>query len=55
MSVFSNLATLITMIAGVIFLNEKLQYYHMLGAILILTGVIGVNYFGNKRGSVHDE
>lgn len=55
MSVFSNLATLITMMAGVIFLNEKLQYYHILGAILILTGVIGVNYFGNKKGRIRNE
>lgn len=48
MSVFSNLATLITIIAGVIFLNETLQFYHLVGAVIILAGVIGVNYFGNK-------
>lgn len=49
MSVFSNLATLITIIAGVIFLNETLQYYHLIGAVVILAGVIGVNYFDKKR------
>lgn len=55
MSVFSNLATLITVIAGVIFLNETLQYYHIVGTIVILTGVVGTNYFGKKRSSVRDE
>lgn len=49
MSVFSNLATLITIIAGVIFLQEDLHYYHVVGAIIILAGVIGTNYFGGNR------
>ncbi|MBS7532003.1 DMT family transporter [Hazenella sp. IB182353] len=42
MSVFSNLTTFITVLAGVIFLNESLQLYHLIGGIIILTGVIGV-------------
>lgn len=46
MSVFSNLATLISMIAGAVFLHEKLTYYHIIGAIMIVLGVIGTNYFG---------
>ena len=46
MSVFSNLATLITIIAGVIFLHESIHYYHVIGAMIILAGVIGTNYFG---------
>ncbi|MEW9096034.1 MAG: DMT family transporter [Clostridiaceae bacterium] len=44
MSVFSNLSTLITMIAGVIFLGEKLQYFHIIGAIMIILGIIGTNF-----------
>jgi len=44
MSVFSNLATLITMIAGVIFLHEKVHYFHVIGAIIIVIGVIGTNF-----------
>ena len=47
MSVFSNLATLITIIAGVIFLHESIHYYHVVGAMIILAGVIGANYFGS--------
>ena len=48
MSVFSNLATLISIIAGVLVLQEKLQYYHLIGTSLILIGVIGTNYFDKK-------
>ena len=43
MSVFGNLATLISMIAGVIFLHEKLEYYHIAGAIMIIVGILGTN------------
>ncbi|WP_350302358.1 DMT family transporter [Peribacillus frigoritolerans] len=49
MSVFSNLATLITIMAGVIFLHESIHYYHVIGAMIILAGVIGTNYFGGNR------
>ncbi|WP_100403558.1 DMT family transporter [Bacillus sp. FJAT-42315] len=49
MSVFSNLATLVTILAGVIFLNETLQYYHLIGATVILVGVIGTNLLGQKQ------
>ncbi|MCD9025353.1 DMT family transporter [Cohnella silvisoli] len=44
MSVFVNLGNLISIVAGVIFLNEKLSYYHIVGAVLIIGGVLGVNY-----------
>ncbi|WP_097015845.1 DMT family transporter [Anaerocolumna aminovalerica] len=49
MSVFSNLSTLITMLAGVIFLHEELKTYHIFGAIMIIIGVIGTNFFGKKN------
>ncbi|MFJ8526516.1 DMT family transporter [Bacillus sp. NPDC094106] len=49
MSVFSNLSTLITIIAGVLFLYEQIAYYHILGGILIVLGVVGTN-FGSKKG-----
>lgn len=38
-AVFNNLATLITVVAGVLFLNEQLHYYHVIGAVIILAGV----------------
>lgn len=46
MSVFSNVATLITILAGVLFLQEEFHYYHLVGALAIIIGVIGTNYFG---------
>lgn len=44
MSVFANLATVISIFAGVIFLNEHLYYYHIIGSIFIIGGVLGVNF-----------
>ncbi len=49
MSVFNNLATLITILAGVVFLQESFYYYHAIGTILIIAGIIGVNNFGKGR------
>lgn len=47
-SVFSNLSTLITIIAGVIFLHEQISYFHIIGTIMIIFGVIGTNFLGKK-------
>lgn len=56
-SVFSNLGTVISIIAGVIFLNEKVYYYHIIGSIFIVGGVMGTNFldkvnFKNKNQDV---
>ncbi len=51
MSVFSNLATFITILAGVILLKEAFHLYHLIGGVSIVVGVIGTNYFGNRRGA----
>ncbi len=48
MSVFSNLGTVISIVAGVVFLNEKIFYYHIIGSILIVGGVIGTNFLDKK-------
>lgn len=48
MSVFSNLSTVISIMAGVVFLKEEIFYYHILGSIFIIAGVLGVNLFGEK-------
>ncbi|HDR7914612.1 TPA: DMT family transporter [Bacillus wiedmannii] len=47
-SVFSNLSTLITIIAGVIFLHEQISYYHIIGTIMIIFGIISTNFLGKK-------
>ncbi|TCS75951.1 DMT family transporter [Pectinatus cerevisiiphilus] len=49
MSVFTNLGTLITIAAGVLFLQEQLHYFQLIGAVPIILGVIGTNYFAAKR------
>lgn len=48
MSVFSNVATLITIIAGVLFLQEAFHFYHLIGGIMIIIGVVGTNFVGAK-------
>ncbi len=53
MSVFSNLGTLISIIAGAIVLNEDIFYYHIIGSIFIILGVIGTNISKNKEKKLH--
>ncbi|MFD3271234.1 DMT family transporter [Paenibacillus dendritiformis] len=53
MSVFSHVATLITIFAGVLFLHESLEYYHVLGGIAILGGVIVTNLPAARRAKEH--
>ncbi|AWX57694.1 EamA family transporter [Brevibacillus brevis] len=48
LSVFNNLSTLVTIVAGVIFLQEQLAYYHLIGAVMIIIGVIGTNFLGAR-------
>lgn len=51
MSVFSNFSTLITILAGIIFLQEPFHFYYFIGSVIIIIGVIGTNYFGYRRES----
>ncbi len=48
-AVFSNLTTIIAILAGVIFRNESFYWFHVIGGLLILLGVYGTNYFGSRR------
>jgi drug/metabolite transporter (DMT)-like permease len=48
-SVFSNLSTVISIVAGIAILNESIYYYHIIGSILIIGGVIGANIFNQKE------
>lgn len=49
MSVFANLGTVITIFAGVLILNEDLFYYHIIGTIMIILGILGTNMKINKK------
>ncbi|PFH88711.1 DMT family transporter [Bacillus sp. AFS088145] len=48
-SIFQNLSTLVTILLGIKYLNESFQYYHIIGSFLIISGVVGVNYFRKKE------
>jgi len=48
MSVFSNLATVIAMFAGAVFLREPLHWYHITGGAAIIAGVLGTNWWSTK-------
>ncbi|MCD3231774.1 DMT family transporter [Clostridium botulinum] len=47
-SVFENVTSIISILGGVIFLHEKLKYYHGIGAIMIVIGVWGTSFFAKK-------
>ena len=44
-AVFSNLVTVVSIIAGVTFRNEAFEWYHFMGGAMILLGVWGVNRY----------
>lgn len=48
-SVFANLTTIVSIIAGVVILKEDFYWFHIVGGGMILFGVWGTNYFGNKK------
>jgi len=47
--VFLNLSTIISMIAGCVFMNESIHFYHIMAAALIILGVLGTNFFAAKE------
>ncbi|GLC31659.1 DMT family transporter [Clostridium omnivorum] len=48
-AVISNMATIVSIIAGVLILKENFAYYHIIGSIMILAGVWGTNYLDVKK------
>lgn len=47
-TIFGNVSTAISIIAGVVILGEPLQYYHIICATLIVVGVIGLSMAPGK-------
>lgn len=47
-SVLSNITTMVSIFAGIFILKESFLWYHIVGSILILLGVWGTVYFGEK-------
>ena len=48
-TIFGNLSTVISVIAGAVILKEPLHLYQVICALFVITGVFGVSYFGEKR------
>ncbi|MDR1481393.1 MAG: DMT family transporter [Synergistaceae bacterium] len=53
-SVINNFATVITLCAGAFFLDEIIQWYHIVGAVMIISGVLGCNYFVSVKQTRED-
>lgn len=48
-TLYGNVSTAISIIAGTIFLSEPLQVYHIICATMIVAGVIGISLSGSKQ------
>lgn len=46
---FGGVSTIVTILIGVLFLDEKLYYFHYIGFTLILIRMIGVSYIAIKK------
>jgi drug/metabolite transporter (DMT)-like permease len=44
-SIYANLSTLVAVAAGAILLGERLEYYHLIGSLMIVSGVYGTVRF----------
>ncbi|MDO4545999.1 MAG: DMT family transporter [Bacillota bacterium] len=47
-TIFGNVSTAISIVAGVVILGEPLRWYHIVCTVLIVTGVVGLSLSGNK-------
>jgi len=57
-SIYSNIATIVSVLAGYFFLNEALGIHHVIGGLLIIIGIYGtarVNYLVKRRRLKHDQ
>jgi len=49
MAAFSGVSTFVTIIIGVIFRDERIHYYHLIGLTLILVRMVGVSVISIKK------
>src|SRR5690554_7692034 len=47
-SIFNNLSPVITVFAGILILGETLHGYHIIGGMMVLIGILGVNVLKKK-------
>ncbi|RKD29078.1 DMT family transporter [Thermohalobacter berrensis] len=48
-SVFANITTIVSIVAGVLIRKEPFYWFHIVGSIMIIMGVWGTNYYGVKK------
>lgn len=48
-SIFTNLTTVISIVAGVVFLNEHFGWFQLIGSIIIIVSVIGVTRYTKRQ------
>ncbi|MGO1470142.1 MAG: DMT family transporter [Tissierella sp.] len=48
-AIFGNISTVVAILAGVIILKEDFGLYDIVGAIMIITGILGTIYMGEKK------
>lgn len=54
-SIFGSLSTVVSILGGVLLLNEQLEWYHWAGTVMIIAGVIGVNWRKKAKLQVKGE
>ncbi len=47
-TIFGNVSTAISIVAGVVVLGESIRWYHVICTLLIIAGVIGLNLSGSR-------
>jgi drug/metabolite transporter (DMT)-like permease len=55
MSIFSNLSTVISILAGSVFLHEEIRIHHIIGSFMIITGVLGLNMYKDKMAHIRNK
>jgi drug/metabolite transporter (DMT)-like permease len=52
---FSGVCTIVTIVEGVLIGGEKLELFHIIGTVLIVASVFGVNYFAVRHIKIIDD
>lgn len=54
-TIFGNVSTAISIVAGVVILGETLMWYHVMCTILIIIGVVGLSLSGGRKKEEQNE
>jgi drug/metabolite transporter (DMT)-like permease len=54
-SIYTNLSTIVAILAGAIILNEQMYYYHYIGSLMILIGVYGTVIINQRSKELSDK